>query len=166
MIEYNHNDEEWQKRKMAALMFGKIRSAVESNRVRVPAKFYKNLGDSFYIAPGKGGCILLVPSDNVDYVLGKYVLNSDQYTMTEFDEFVRNNINDVQLDGQGRLTFDEEMREMCDGLDSAVEVMFSGGGLYVELWPAAVYDKKYGNFDSTKFNSLIANLRASLNNGD
>jgi len=114
------------------VVFGKARAIVDDNRVRIPAKFYKLLGDDFLIAPGKGGCILMIPNESYQTVIGSY-LEKTQYGESEEQRNLRNGMDSVSLDQQSRLTFSGEMKDMCPGLDGAPEIVFSGGGEFVAV---------------------------------
>lgn len=148
---------------MTEKRYGNARAAVSDSRVRVPARFRAMLGEFFSIIPGKGGCVYLIPAENEEAVLGSILQNVNPYLSSNLEETVKRNMTDVEVDDQNRFTIDAAVKNMCSALDSAKEVVFTGGGLYVELWPAAVYDDKYGRFNASEFDSLIANLRASVN---
>ncbi len=147
------------------VVFGKARAIVDDNRVRIPAKFYKLLGDDFLIAPGKGGCILMIPNESYQTVIGSY-LEKTQYGESEEQRNLRNGMDSVSLDQQSRLTFSGEMKDMCPGLDGAPEIVFSGGGEFVEMWPAKQFDAKFGKFDVKKFDDMLAGLKAALEKKD
>ncbi|MDE6302018.1 MAG: hypothetical protein K2M36_00310, partial [Clostridia bacterium] len=67
------------------------------------------------------------------------------------------------IDSQFRMTITDNMKKLCKGIENAVEIVFGGEGDYLEVWPAHVYDKRYGDEEEDDFDTMIAILRAKLN---
>jgi len=153
---------------MATGLVGKFRGAVSDNRVRIPAKFRKELGDFPYAAPGTDGCFLLISEESYDEVMKNYMGNDPYFgkseEMKEFSRMVMGSTFNVEIDSQGRLSLGD-VKDVCEGIYGAPEIVFSGAGNYVEVWPAKVYDKRYGmSFNAAQFSSMIAGLQATLSN--
>lgn len=170
MIEYNHKAKIRKGKAMSSTVYGTHPIAVNANRVRIPAKFRSFLGDDVIATVGADGCFLLMPECNRDTVLKNYVKANDPY-MSEFKEMARvvNRLTTkLDLDTQGRITVDDNLKRICKGLVGADEITFCGMGEYIEAWPSDVYNRRYGDADgdADDFDSLIANLKAKLGKAD
>ncbi len=153
--------------KMSEKVYGHKRHTIGANRVRIPSEYRTFVGDEVYVAPGTDGCFLLVPVSNEDVVLGKY--NDSDPLMSEYKEIARyisRKMLKVAIDSQSRMTLSPEIKKLCRGMDSALELEFCGRGNYIEVWPAHVFDRKYGDeLDGEELDDLIADLTARLNKG-
>lgn len=145
---------------------GHERRAIGANRVRIPSKYRTLLGNDVYAMPGADGCFLLVPERNVGLILEKYRDNDP--LLSEYKElrrYINRKMTKVDVDTQGRITLTPEVKQLCKGMNSTLELEFCGMDTYVEVWPAPVYDKKFADESDDDFDDLIASLRARLNKG-
>jgi len=166
VIQYSHKVDNTKEMNMSQSVSGSYTSAVSANRVRIPAKYRGFLGEKFVATVGSDGCFLLMPSENKEKILGKYI-NVDDPIMSPMKRTARlfNQLTaDIELDVQGRITINDQLKKICTGLAQPTEaIVFCGMGEYIEAWPQQVYDKVFGgDVTADDFDSLIANLKAQL----
>ncbi len=143
---------------MAKFMLGNFRHQLDDkNRVRVPVKFREGLGSSAYYLPGKNGCMYIVPEDKFEEMLAPYV-GGDPY-MSDSDDFSRAIFafsGELEDDANGRVTFDKTLKEK---FGFKKELVFVGKATYLEVWPAEVWDARYGVLDPDKISKMIQDLK-------
>lgn len=143
---------------MSKLMLGNYRHQLDDkNRVTIPVKFRMGLGDVSYYLPGKNGCLYIVPEDRFEDMLSQYI-GGDPYT-AENDDFARTIFafsGEIEVDSNGRISLDKTIKEK---FDFHKELVFVGKATYIEVWPAEVWDERYGVLDPDKISKMIADLK-------
>lgn len=143
---------------MSSTVYGRYENAISANRVRIPAKYRSFLGDDVIATVGADGCFLLMPEGNRERVLKNYVKMDDPF-VSEFKDMARavnGSTTKIELDTQGRITVDDNLRRICKGLKNAEVITFCGMGDYIEAWPTQARG------EANDFDSLIASLKAKL----
>lgn len=144
---------------MAKFMLGKFRHQLdEKNRVRIPVKFREGLGATPYFLPGKNGCMYIVPEDRFEDMFSTY-FSQDPY-MSNVDDFTTSifaHSGQLEEDSAGRITVDKTIK---DKFNFKKEIVFVGKATYLEVWPAEVWDERYGNLDPDNISKMIADLKA------
>ncbi len=117
-------------------------------RLRIPAKFKKELGEECVITKGNDGCLFLLSKKEVDVILSKL----ENFSI--FDKAIQkplriffSSVVEVEEDGQGRFLLPANLREFAS---ITKNVMFVGVGNRVEIWDEDrwnEYCKSAGNFD-------------------
>lgn len=101
-------------------------------RMFIPAKFRDDLGSSFYLTKGQGGCIYIYSCAEWEKIMNK---------ISEMPFKLRNTMNtyfgsacrDVEVDKQGRVVLPTELRKFANLLDSAT-VTIIGANDHGEIW--------------------------------
>lgn len=143
---------------MAKFMLGNYRHSLDDkNRVRIPVKFREVLGARPYYLPGKGGCMYIVPENSFDSMFSSY-FNQNPY-MSESEDFttlIFGCSGELEEDSTGRVSID---KGITDKFNFKKEVVFVGKATYVEMWPAEVWDEKFGALDPNKISKMIEGLK-------
>lgn len=131
----------------------------EKNRVRIPVKFREALGPKPCYLPGKNGCLYIVPQERFEKMFEAYLDNDPYTTDSTFDEFttfVFAHSDELEEDSMGRVMFNKGIKEK---FGFKKEIVFVGKATYLEVWPAEVWDARYGVLDPQKINDMIENLK-------
>lgn len=117
-------------------------------RLRIPAKFKKELGEGCVITKGNDGCLFLLPKKEVDILMTK--LENMPMFNSQIQKPLRlffSSATEIEEDNQGRFLLPANLREFA-GITK--NIVFVGVGNRVELWDEEKW-KRYcedaGNFD-------------------
>lgn len=141
-----------------AMLLGEYNHQLDAkNRMRIPAKLRKELGDEFYFAKGIDGCVFVYPKEELAelLVLIKAIPLGDP-RQKGAREFLKG-IAPVKEDDQGRLVLSPEMRANIGLEKDDKELIICGAGNRVEIWSRNSYDKYYGE-GNDDYDTLIKNL--------
>lgn len=127
------------------------------NRMRIPAKLRKELGDEFFFAKGTDGCLFVYPKAEVEAILEKlkYIPLGDP-RQRNVRAFLKT-ILSVKEDDHGRLLLSPEMREHIGLGRDDKDLIVCGAGTRVEIWSQKTYDSYFGE-DDTDYDTLVKNL--------
>jgi MraZ protein len=111
------------------------------NRIRIPAKLKKELGDEYYFTKGTSGCIFIMPKETVDAQLEvlKQIPISDP--RQEYVRKLSKSFVSAEEDNQGRIVLNPVLRKYAK-IDK--DVVFIGAVTRVEIWAKEVYDAYFG----------------------
>ncbi len=143
---------------MSKFMLGNYRHQLdEKNRVRIPVKFREGLGANPYYLPGKNGCLYIVAEERFESMFSTY-LNQDPYTSEsgEFTSMVFAFSGELEEDANGRVMLDKNVKEK---FGFKKELVFVGKATYLEVWPAEVWDERYGVLDPDAISKMIEGLK-------
>jgi MraZ protein len=101
-------------------------------RLSIPSKFRKATGEVLYLTRGLDRCLFLFPEEEWESFVGQ--LMTLQPTSGDARFFMReiaSNASDVSVDGHGRITIPQELRDLA-GLDG--EVLVIGAFDRIEIW--------------------------------
>lgn len=119
-------------------MTGKYYHSLDAKgRLFVPSKLREELGDTFYITLGLGGCLSVYP-------MAKWSQIEEHYKTLTLTEAAKlrsffANAAKCEPDKQGRFLIPAELRAFADLTD---EVTFLGQVDHAEIWNAAAYAKE------------------------
>ncbi len=115
------------------------------NRMRIPAKLRDELGESYYVTVGTGGCLCVYteaqmkkvnaflsdinPFDNAKLQVARYIIHSTWH---------------AEEDGQGRILLPQNLRQAAR-IDKNV-LVFKGPNC-IEIWSKEVWDSYVSNVD-------------------
>ena len=125
------------------------------NRIRVPFKLKKELGEKYYFAKGTDGCIFIFPEEIAKEVFSKLeeIKMSDAEKRRGMRSFMKSFVL-ADEDSQGRVVLPASLREFAK---IKKDVVFCGAGNKAELWAKEVFDEYYAEDDADYdeyFNSL------------
>ena len=125
------------------------------NRIRVPFKLKKELGEKYYFAKGTDGCIFIFPEEIAKEVFSKLeeIGMSDMEKRRGMRSFIKSFVL-AEEDSQGRVVLPACLREFAK---IKKDVVFCGAGNRAELWAKEVFDEYYSEDDADYdacFNSL------------
>ncbi len=127
------------------------------NRMRIPAKLRKELGDEFYFAKGTDSCIFVYPSAEVEVILEKLKnIPLGDPRQRNVRAFLKT-ITYVKEDDHGRLLMSPEMREHIGLEKDDKDLVVCGAGTRVEIWSKKNFDKYFGE-DEVDYDTLVKNL--------
>ena len=149
---------------MAKSIYGSYRCTVDENRLRLPSKVQAAFGDEdIFVFPGTDKCLVVVAESRSEAVIETYN-NTQTFADDDQARMFTDSIVPVDLDSQGRFSLTAMTKQIRPEFNDIDEVVFSARGSYVEIWPAYVYDKRFGSkFNTTDYNKMIASLQATLN---
>ena len=131
---------------MSGLFAGKFIHTLDAKgRIIVPAKFKKNLGDTFVLSLGLDGCLYIFPNDQWENFIKELddLPGTDKKVRTIRRAFMSLSA-DCEIDKQGRVLIPTELRTKAKITKEAV---FVGVGHKIELWDKKQYEEA-NDFDS------------------
>lgn len=143
---------------MAKFMLGNYRHSLDDkNRVRIPVKFREVLGAKPCYLPGKGGCMYIVPAESFNGMFSSYCdTNPFMSDSSDVTTWIFGHSGELEEDSTGRVSIDKGITEKYH---FKKEVVFVGKVNYVELWPAEVWDEKFGALDPDRITKMIESLK-------
>ncbi len=135
-----------EKRKMAFV--GTYEHKVDAkNRIRIPAKFRKAMGDEgYYIAKGTGKYLFVYTEAEVQRIMAAIadVKTHDERAQTAVRMFTASLIP-VEEDPQGRVVLSAELRKYA-GIKG--DIVTLGVNTRLEIWAKETYDETFNGEDS------------------
>jgi MraZ protein len=130
----------------------------DKNRIRIPARLKKELGDEYYFAKGTNGCISVFPKATVDAQFEKLkeIKLSDLDQQRSLRSFAKSYVLGEE-DNQGRTVLNPELRRYAGISKEEPEIVICGAVTRVEIWAKKVYDEYFKDEDKN-FDTLFAQL--------
>lgn len=125
------------------------------NRIRIPAKLKKELGDEYYFTKGTNGCIAVLPKSIVDkklQLLIETVKDGDADKQKGLRMYAKSFVA-AEEDNQGRVVIKPKLKEFAN---IKKDVVVCGAITRVEIWAKEEYDKYFA--DEVNFDELFAKL--------
>ena len=137
------------------------------NRMRIPAKLRKELGDEYietislpfrYFAKGANKCIYVFPKEAVEAQFEKLkeIKLSEIEKQKGLRAFAKSFVPAVE-DGQGRVILPPELRSHAGMGKDDKELVICGAVSRVEIWSRKVYDEYFAG-EEQDYDNLIAGL--------
>ena len=128
------------------------------NRMRIPAKLRKELGDEYYFAKGANKCIYVFPKEAVEAQFEKLkeIKLSEIEKQKGLRAFAKSFVPAVE-DGQGRVILPPELRSHAGMGKDDKELVICGAVSRVEIWSKKVYDEYFAG-EEQDYDNLIAGL--------
>ncbi|MDE5766710.1 MAG: division/cell wall cluster transcriptional repressor MraZ [Clostridia bacterium] len=128
------------------------------NRMRIPAKLKKELGDEYYFAKGSNHCIYVFSKETVEQQFEslKDIKLSDLERQKSVRAFAKSFVPAVE-DGQGRVILSPELRKHANMEKDDKDLVICGAVSRVEIWSKKVYDE-YFNGEDEDYDNLISML--------
>ncbi len=117
-------------------------------RLSIPTKWRDRLGHDFFsVAVTVKGCkcLTLYPTEEFEkiYLKTQQQTENDTYDVTKE---LLSKTEETSMDGQGRFTLNQRLKEMCL-LENDSEVILEGNGGSIEIWNIEQYNKLHSQFD-------------------
>lgn len=125
---------------MSGLFAGKYNHTLDTKgRIIVPAKFKKNLGDTFVLSLGLDGCLYIFPNERWEMFIEELdkLPGTDKKVRALKRAFMANS-TECEIDKQGRILIPSDLRENAALTKEAV---FVGVGHKIELWDKDRFDQ-------------------------
>ncbi|MBE7089046.1 MAG: cell division/cell wall cluster transcriptional repressor MraZ [Clostridiales bacterium] len=115
------------------------------NRIRIPAKLKKELGDRYFFAKGTDGCIFVFHEETVNALLEEIsqIKISDEEKQKGARKFSKSIIL-AEEDSQGRVTLPGNLKKFAK---IEKDIKICGSGKRIEIWAKSVYDEYFGDED-------------------
>lgn len=128
------------------------------NRMRIPARLRKELGDEYYFVKGDNHCVYVFPKQEMEAKLEtvKQTKLSDMEKQRNLRAFMRT-ITEAVEDGQGRIVLNPELRAHMLFDKNEKDIVVIGVGDRAEIWSKSQYGKYFEGVDEN-YDSVIANL--------
>ena len=128
------------------------------NRMRIPARLRKELGDEYCFAKGDNHCVYVYPQKEMDAKIeaAKQTKISDIAKQKNIRAFMRT-ITPAVEDGQGRIVLSPELRAHLTFEKNEKDIVVIGMGDRAEIWSKSHYDEYFAGVDED-YDSVIANL--------
>lgn len=113
------------------------------NRIRIPAKLKKELGEEYYFTKGEGGCISVFPKSTVDAQFEK--LNQIKLSETEKQKSLRlfaKSFVSGEEDNQGRVVLNPALKSYA-GIKK--DLVICGAVNRIEIWAKEVYETYFND---------------------
>lgn len=128
------------------------------NRMRIPAKLKKELGDEYYFCEGTNHCITVLSKEQMQVWLDK--LNMVKYSDLENQKTVRRITRTMSLaveDAQGRVILPANLREHALMGKDDKDLVICGVINRIEIWSRKVHDEYFGD-EEDDFDACITKL--------
>ncbi len=122
-------------------------------RIRVPAKFRKDIGEEFTILKGDNGCLKFYSKEETENLYKR--LNQVPITNKDGMRAVRKIMSSAYIpeeDGQGRFVLPAELRNF---MHATKQVIFIGLGNTFELWDYDRWQEYSGEDDDASFDENL-----------
>lgn len=142
-----------------ALLTGEYNHQIDAkNRIRIPAKLKKELGDEYYFAFGTNSCIFVFAKDAMEKYLEELaaVKLSDLQTQRMVRVFSKSCVA-VEEDNQGRVVLSPEYRRHAKLNPDDKELVICGAVNRVEIWNKRIFDEYYADADEN-YDELFSKL--------
>lgn len=128
------------------------------NRIRIPARLRKELGDEYYFAKGDHHCVYVIDKQELERIMEaiKQTKYSDIEQNMKNRRFTRT-ITPAVEDNQGRIVLTPELRAHLGFEKNEKDIVVVGVGNRAEIWAKTNYDACL-NSDGEAFDSVIADL--------
>lgn len=125
------------------------------NRIRIPAKLKKELGDEYYFAKGTNGCIFVFPKETVDAQFEKLkeIKLTDLEQQKGLRTFAKSYVQGEE-DNQGRVVLNPALKKYAQ---IKKDVVICGAVTRIEIWAKEIYDEYFAD-EETNFDELFARL--------
>jgi MraZ protein len=138
------------------MLTGEYRHQLDAkNRIRIPSKLKKELGDEYYFAKGAGGCISVFPKATVDAQFEKLkeIKLSDLEQQKSLRSFAKSFVAGEE-DNQGRVVLNPELRKFAK---INKDIVICGAVTRIEIWSKEVYDEYFAD-EEENFDELFSKL--------
>lgn len=128
------------------------------NRMRIPAKLKKELGDEYYFANGTNHCIYVFSKEAAEkqFETFKDVKLFDLARQKSLRTFAKSFVPAVE-DGQGRVILSPELRKhACLDKDDK-DLVICGAVNHIEIWSKKVYDEYFADAEED-YDSIVSML--------
>lgn len=125
------------------------------NRIRIPSKLKKELGDEYYFAKGANNCISVYAKSEVESILSK--LSEIKMSDLEKQKSVRALTKSFVLgeeDNQGRVVLNPLLKSYAK---MNKDIVVCGTVNRIEIWAKEVYDEYFAE-EEENFDELFAKL--------
>lgn len=129
------------------------------NRMRIPAKLKKELGDEYYFCIGTNHCISVLSKAEAESQLEKLttIKYSDLKNQKVLREIAKSFVLAVE-DSQGRVVLPPELRKHAQLGKDDKELMICGAINRIEIWSKKVYDEYFSSDDDEDFDTRLSRL--------
>lgn len=132
------------------------------NRMRIPARLKKELGDEYYFCIGTNHCITVLSKQEAEAQLEKLsaIKYSDLKNQKVLREIAKSFVPAVE-DGQGRVVLPPELRRHAKLGKDDKELIICGAVTRIEIWAKKVYEEYFGGDDDSgeDFDTRISQLQ-------
>lgn len=131
----------------------------DKNRIRIPAKFKKELGKDYKFAFGPGESIYVLPKEEYEKILAGFGEASffDEDAQNAIAQFT-GMVYDISEDNQGRVLIPAELKEYAK-IDK--DIVITGAASYLRIESAEAFAAKNANLNVS---SVFAKLNALRGN--
>ncbi len=112
----------------------------QKGRISIPAKMRSKLGPDFVASRGLGDCLTLYPADEWAKLMEEIsTLPEEEREIVE--DFYCYNASTMNLDNQGRLLMNAELRDEVH-LSNEAEAIIIGRYSKIEIWNKSLYEER------------------------
>ena len=128
------------------------------NRIRIPARLKKDLGEEYYFAFGTNHCIFVFTKQKMEQYLEELgaAKLSDLEAQKRVRMFARTCVQ-VEEDNQGRIVLSPELRRHAQLGKDDKELVICGAVNRIEIWNKRLYDEYTADME-TDYDKLFSEL--------
>lgn len=128
------------------------------NRIRIPARLKKDLGDEYYFAFGTNHCIFVFTKEKMEQYLEELGATkiSDLEAQRRVRMFARTCVQ-VEEDNQGRIVLSPEFRRHAQLGKDDKDIVVCGAVNRIEIWNKRLYDEYIAGMDEN-YDQLFSQL--------
>lgn len=128
------------------------------NRIRIPARLKKDLGEEYYFAFGTNQCIFVFTKQKMEQYLEELgaAKLSDLEAQKRVRMFARTCVQ-VEEDNQGRIVLSPELRRHAQLGKDDKELVICGAVNRIEIWNKRLYDEYTADME-TDYDKLFSEL--------
>ena len=123
-------------------------------RIFIPANMRADLGQEFVASRGLGKCLALYPMEEWDNFMQRIHEEVNQKKRKKLEFFFTANAEKMTLDGQGRITLNEELRRQVELLGQKEAEVF-GNNNRIEIWNCDLFKEELGDIDEEEVEDIL-----------
>lgn len=123
-------------------------------RISIPANMRASLGQEFIASRGVDKCLALYPMDEWNAFVEKILSTVSQKKRKSLEFYFSANAEKMSLDGQGRLTLNENLRNQVE-LGDATEAEVFGNNKRIEIWNCDLFNERLNAITSEEVEDIL-----------
>ena len=115
------------------MLIGEYRHTIDAkNRISLPAKFRKEMGETVFVTRGLDNCLAVYTQDSWRDIMAKMQnLSMSKASERGFNRFMLSGATEVSVDSLGRILVPDYLREFAH---IEKKVVWTGAGDRAEMW--------------------------------
>ena len=155
---------------MKILMGSAHHSMDGKNRIRIPNKFKSEMtkgGEGLHFVQISDGCVAVMNDSVLEKKFCKFDdLDPSDEERLEAMRYILSRVEDIEEDGQGRITLSKSVREAIGADKEHTELVAIGMIDYIEIWRADIREERQKGMDTRTAQKIIMKKPAAVQDAE